>query len=199
MKTKTIWVWAVVFGAVATGTMYLFLFNPGKQPASQTKIQTNSEKKDTEEASKSKQSNNQPAPNIKDGGVVKLSLAPGKRAISIAVNEVQGVSGFITPGAYVDVVVMVPTPEGENASAQILLQNVRVLAVGQLNTTPENSTKVSVYRTVTLEVLPIEGSALAFAAQKGAVSLMLRAPGDSSATANAHITLDQLNKGVISR
>lgn len=192
MKTKTIWVFAVVFGLVAACAAYLMLQPKSPSQAAGPATQTN--KPASEDAAK-KQTNNQPVANFKDGGLANLSLSSGKRAVSVAVNEVQGVSGFITPGAYVDVVVMVPPPEGENMSAQILLQNIKVLAVGQLNATPDNNAKAAAYRTVTLEVMPNEGASLAFAGQKGAISLMLRAPGDTAAVPSAHITLEQLNKG----
>ncbi|MFC4767938.1 Flp pilus assembly protein CpaB [Effusibacillus consociatus] len=197
MKTKTIWIWAFLFGILASGALYATLSKKNTQLSSNTDTQSDADKKAADNSKKNP--GNGQTTGLKDGGLANLSLAQGKRAMSIAVNEVQGVSGFITPGAYVDVVVMVPPPQGENASAQILLQNVKVLAVGQLNATPENGSKGSLYRTVTLEVLPSEGSALAFAAQKGAVSLMLRPPGDTAGTPPSHITLEQLNKGVIPR
>jgi pilus assembly protein CpaB len=75
-------------------------------------------------------------------------LADGMKAVTIRVNDVEGVAGFVLPGERVDV--MLTRQQDKSAAADVVLQNVRVLAVDQL--ADERTEKPSVAKAVTLEV-----------------------------------------------
>ncbi|HJV46798.1 MAG TPA: Flp pilus assembly protein CpaB [Bacillota bacterium] len=176
MKTKTIWVWAVILGAMATVLFYLITF---KHPSTPTAVPAPT----TEVAKK---------PEVeKDKGA--LPISQGKRAVSIPVNEVQGVSGFVQAGDFVDVVVTSPA-NWTSESAQILIQHSKVLAVG--STLKSDDPKAKEYRTVTLEVTPIDGVSLSLAIQKGAnIQLMLRTPQDQATVPAVQKTMEGLMNG----
>ncbi|MGA2192026.1 MAG: Flp pilus assembly protein CpaB [Nitrospirota bacterium] len=109
-------------------------------------------------------------------GVLSYIIPSGHRAITVAVNEVVGVAGFVLPNSIVDVVATVNSPYGANARiSKIILQNVRVLAVGQILEQKEGK-PVSV-PTVTLDVAPGDAEKLALASENK-VQLILRHMGD---------------------
>ncbi|WP_102027448.1 Flp pilus assembly protein CpaB [Salirhabdus sp. Marseille-P4669] len=127
-----------------------------------------------------------------------FSIEEGKRAMSIPVNEIQNVSGYIRPGDYVDIVAIIPPIKGEVENAQILMQKIKVLATGNAiqNSTGE-SVSNNTYQLITLEVLPEEGAALAYASNTGYYTLMLRDKEDKGDSPHIHVTKENLNKGVI--
>jgi len=110
-------------------------------------------------------------------GITAL-LSPNQRAMTVKVDEASGVAGFLTPGSWVDVVVVVDKGEyNKSPIAKLLFQNLKVLGTGQkLETRPGD--KPQIVPTVTLEVSPEQGERLALAAQEGRISLVLRGQGD---------------------
>ena len=98
----------------------------------------------------------------------------GKRAVSIRVNDVSGVAGFLLPGDRVDVLLtrQLGTGGTKDLATDVILQNVVVLAIDQL--TDEQREKPQVARTATVEVAPDEAQKLALAMQVGNLSLALR-------------------------
>lgn len=107
------------------------------------------------------------------GGRATLSavLKGDRRAVSISVNAVSGVSGFLLPGDRVDI--MLTRKEGKNQrKISVLLQDIRILGVGQLAS--ERQDKPVVVRTVTVEATPTESQKLLLAQQIGTLSLILR-------------------------
>ena len=109
-------------------------------------------------------------------------LLPGMRAVSVAINDVRGVSGFVLPGTMVDVLL---TRRIEGAGSQtddqrsdVLLQNVRVLAIDQLANEKQSDPKVA--RTATLAVSLHDAQRLAVAEKVGVLSLALRKLEDST-------------------
>lgn len=112
-----------------------------------------------------------------DGRATLAALLPdGMRAISIPVNAVNGVSGFVLPGTMVDVL-LVRQIEGDGSTGQdqradVLLRNVQVLAVDQLANDKQGDPKVS--RTATLAVTPRDAQKLAVAGRLGTLQLTLR-------------------------
>ncbi|HKM54082.1 MAG TPA: Flp pilus assembly protein CpaB, partial [Isosphaeraceae bacterium] len=103
------------------------------------------------------------------------NIPPGMRAFAVEVSEQSGVSGFILPGHRVDVIRFEP---GEKAQqhAETILQNIQVLAAGQVFTRPEE--KALQNRTVTLAVTPEQVDILVAARAKGPLSLSLRGVND---------------------
>jgi pilus assembly protein CpaB len=109
----------------------------------------------------------------KSTGLLSLKVPAGMRAFSIKVNEVVGVGGFIVPDSRVDVVVTTaPIPNSQEKVAKIVLEDIRVLAVGQVIEQKEN--KPVTVNTVTLAVLPEEAEKLALAANDGIIQLVMR-------------------------
>ena len=107
-------------------------------------------------------------------------LPDGKRATAVRVNDVSGVAGFIQPNDSVDILVT-RTPMGGGSGnnpgqiTDVLLQNVRVIAMDQNATGADG--KPIMARTATLEVNTVEAQKLALAQQIGQLSLVLRKPG----------------------
>jgi pilus assembly protein CpaB len=107
------------------------------------------------------------------GGRATLStlIAEGMRAVTIRVNDVHGVAGFVLPGDRVDV--LLTRSEGENNPiTTILLQNVKVLGIDQ--EASDDKEKPQVAKAATLEVAPRQAQKLALGAQVGNLSLALR-------------------------
>ena len=101
-------------------------------------------------------------------------LDPNKLAVTVRVDDVSGVAGFINPGDRVDLLVEMPAPEakGEHFS-KIILQNLKVLSKGQIwDQTSEK--KPQVVTTVTLEVTPEEAEIVNLATNQGKIRLALR-------------------------
>lgn len=98
------------------------------------------------------------------------------RAVSVKVDAVVGVAGFIKPGARVDVLATLRTADAPNFS-NVILQDVRVLAVDQ-TLEQVNDGDPKVVNVATLEVLPEEAEHLVHAAHEGRLQLALRGPGD---------------------
>ncbi|MDW7646422.1 MAG: Flp pilus assembly protein CpaB [Desulfuromonadales bacterium] len=107
-------------------------------------------------------------------GLVAM-IEPGKRAMSIRVDEVIGVGGFVLPNTFVDVISI--TKDGRDSKrAETVLKNIQVLAIAQETFTEEGKAKV--VRTVTLSVTPKEAEKLALETHEGAIQLILRNPNE---------------------
>jgi pilus assembly protein CpaB len=111
----------------------------------------------------------------KDAGAMPLLIPPGMRAMSVAVDEVSDVAGFILPGAKVDV--LVSFLRGDKAFSKLMLENIAVLAVAQQIDNEKDTPQL--VKVVTLLVTPEEAERLALAAQQGALRLALRGYTDN--------------------
>jgi pilus assembly protein CpaB len=120
-------------------------------------------------------------------------LDDGKRAVTVRVDDVRGVAGFILPGDYVDVVLIAEDspPRRENYS-DILLQHVKVLAVDQLAS--ERQEQPTVAKAVTVEVTPEQAQKLLLATNIGKLSLILRRPEEANADAGRRVTERDLGR-----
>lgn len=101
---------------------------------------------------------------------VVQNLAPNTRAMAIKVDAVTAVGGLITPGDRVDIVLT--QGQSESMRAVTILQNIRIVGVDRQ--TDERSEQSAVAGTVTVEVTPEQGQALALAQKAGTLSLTLR-------------------------
>ena len=117
----------------------------------------------------------------------------GMKAVTIRVNDVDGVGGFVLPGDRVDVV-LTRQVDKTSASNEVVLQNGRVLAVDQ--SADERADKPAVVKAVTLEVDQVGAQRLSLAATVGSLSLMLRKAGETTADTPRRITLDDLTSWV---
>jgi pilus assembly protein CpaB len=118
-------------------------------------------------------------------------VGEGMKAVSVRVNDVEGVGGFVLPGDRVDVVLTRQLEKG-NATTEVVLQNARVLAVDQ--SADDRASKAAVAKAVTLEVDTVGAQKIWLAASVGSLSLLLRKAGEVSAEPTRRVTLDDLSK-----
>jgi pilus assembly protein CpaB len=112
------------------------------------------------------------------GGLAAL-LAAGSRAVSVRVDDVVGVAGFVHPGDRVDVIVTMSPRNDMVFASKVILQNVKVLAVGQdLEHSGRDAERAAPATVATLQVSPEESEALALAATRGKLLLALRGVTD---------------------
>ncbi|TJW11876.1 MAG: Flp pilus assembly protein CpaB [Mesorhizobium sp.] len=120
-------------------------------------------------------------------------LGEGMKAVSIRVNDVLGVAGFVFPGDRVDVLLTrkVRTAQGADQSfVDVLLQSMKVLAVDQV--ADESKDSPTVVKAVTLEVSTKDAQKLTLAADAGQLSLALRQAAASKGETTERITLSDL-------
>jgi pilus assembly protein CpaB len=118
------------------------------------------------------------------GGGLSVRIPPNMRAMSLKINEVTGVSGFVLPGDRVDVLVTIENAAGANvAVTKTILQDMEVVAAGAKTETKGNH-HITV-QTVTLLVGPDGAEKLALGTHQGKVHLSLRNPVDHELVAES--------------
>ena len=120
---------------------------------------------------------------------LSATLRDGLKAATVRVNDIDGVGGFVLPGDHVDVA-LTRQVDKTNASTEIVLQNVRVLAIDQI--ADERTDKPAVVKAVTLEVDVVGAQKLSLAASIGSLTLMLRKAGEANNQYTRRITLNDL-------
>ena len=119
-------------------------------------------------------------------------LQEGMKAVTIRVNDVVGVAGFVSPGDHVDVLLTRPVDKGAWVN-DVVIQNVHVLAIDQV--ADQRADKPSVVKAVTLEVDETGGQKLALASQVAGdnrLLLMLRKAGEVAGDKTRQITVTDL-------
>lgn len=124
------------------------------------------------------------------GGLASL-IAEGMRAVTIPVNMVDGVGGFIQPGDRVDIIFTREDRRTETPSASIIMANVKVLTVDQKANQRSETAKVA--KSVTLETDTNGAQRLALARTMGSLSLLLRSTGDAQSSITSEITETDLS------
>jgi len=126
-------------------------------------------------------------------GSLSARIRTGYRAVSIRVDDVSGVAGFVVPGDLVDVQYVTEQlgRKASNFRSDIILQSVRVLAVDQ--TSNQQVDAPTIARTITLEVSHMDAQALAVASESGQLSLVLRATGEALPTTTKSFSSRQLD------
>ena len=112
------------------------------------------------------------------GAGLPALIPPGMRAVSVRVNEVVSVAGFVSPGARVDVLLTGNTTSSSETQTNTVLENVEVVAVGQKlerNTTGDAQSAP----VITLLVSPDDAQKLTLASTQGKIQLSLRNPVDT--------------------
>jgi len=126
-------------------------------------------------------------------------IPAGYRALTVKVDEIVGVSGFVNPGSYVDVVaVIVPVNQGQAAQgpiSKIVLQNIKVLASGAKLDTPSDQRQPTQVNAVTLLVTPEQAEKLVLAANESKLQLVMRNFGDQEDTQTAGANKSSLLSG----
>ena len=117
-------------------------------------------------------------------------IEEGMKAVTVRVDDVVGVAGFVLPGDRVDVLLTRQRDKGD-AFSDIILQNLKVLAIDQLN--DDRSVKPTLSRTVTLEVNTNQAQRLIVGQNVGALTLVLRPAGQPNTEPRQRVTSAQLN------
>ncbi len=113
-------------------------------------------------------------------------LEEGKRAVTVRVDDVRGVAGFVLPGDFVDIVMIADEVSSRRQSySDILLEHIKVLAIDQIASEAEE--KPTVARAVTLEVTKEQAQKILVASNVGKLSLILSRPVESSRDPNRRI------------
>jgi pilus assembly protein CpaB len=129
---------------------------------------------------------------------VSALLDDGMGAVTIQVDEVVGLAGLVLPGDRVDVFATQAAAGGVEGSKSAtfndrILQNVRVLAIGQL--ADERAEKPSVVRAVTVEVTAAGAQKVALAQRTGVLSLMLRKAGETASLSSRRMAAGEIGEG----
>jgi pilus assembly protein CpaB len=119
-------------------------------------------------------------------------LSPGMKAVTIRVNDVNGIAGFVLPGDRVDV--MLTRKEDKAAFTEVLLQGVRVLGVDQI-ADERTDKKALVAKSVTLEVKIEDAQRVILASAIGNLALALRSPATSGMSPTTRMTPAGLIEG----
>jgi pilus assembly protein CpaB len=113
------------------------------------------------------------------GAGLQVKINPGKRAMSVRIDDVSGLNGMLQPDSRVDILVSLRDAKRENGQqvAKLFMSNMRVLSVGTLTQTTVDNRPITA-PTITLEVTPVEAEQLTVAQQEGRIGLVLRGYGD---------------------
>lgn len=132
-------------------------------------------------------------------------LAPiipvGMRAVTVRVNDVVGVAGFVLPGMRVDILVTGRPPSGAETVTTTVLQNITVLSAGQ-TMAPDARGQAINAPTVTLLVSPEQAEVITLAGSEGRIQLVLRNGSDNDLNKTAGVTVNSLygnRKGGVAR
>jgi len=130
------------------------------------------------------------------GAGLSATIPEGMRALSVSVNEVVGVAGFVIPGTMVDVLVTGNIPAGSGTVTRTILENVRVLAAGQ-KIEQDRDGKPQTVPVITLLVNPEDAAKLTMAANQGKLQLALRNTVDTKLVSPAPVLQATLFGGVL--
>jgi pilus assembly protein CpaB len=126
------------------------------------------------------------------GGGLAISIPDGMRAVSVRVDEVVAVAGFVTPGTRVDVLVTLNRlGAGREVTTRAVLQNVQVLAAGQ-SVERDRDGKPLTVTVITVLVAPAQAELLALASIEGRIQLALRPSLDTVQVVTAGASIQQL-------
>jgi pilus assembly protein CpaB len=131
------------------------------------------------------------------GAGLSPTIPEGMRAMSVKVDDVVGVAGFVVPGTRVDMLVTLRQPGQANAGgmARTLLSNILVLYSGTNSTGAETRDKPAPVTVVTVAVTPSDMERLVLAAAEGQISLALRNPLDDAPTDTKGVSISALLNG----
>ncbi len=126
----------------------------------------------------------------KTAGVMPLLIPSGMRAMSVAVDEVADISGFVQPHTRVDVLLAISGSGGESSFSRIVLQNIEVIAVAQ--EIERTKDEPEVVKVVTLLVTPVDAERLSLANREGTIRLAMRNYSDGAIVATRGVAIDEL-------
>jgi len=128
-------------------------------------------------------------------GSLSTMIEAGKRAVTLAVDDVRGVAGFIFPGDFVDVILTRSNNGSDSAQnfSEVILQHVKVLAVDQV--AGERQEHPTIAKAVTVELGPEQALKALLATNIGRLSLILRQAAESESGPGARVTERDLAPG----
>jgi pilus assembly protein CpaB len=134
---------------------------------------------------------------LEAGAGLPPTIPSGMRAMSVRVDEVVGVAGFVLPGTRVDVIVTVrETPDRREPMSRTVVSNVLVLTAGtRIDQEEARSGEPRPSTVVTLAVTPTDVEKIALGAAEGQLSLALRNPLDAAPTATSGIRVGPMMEG----
>jgi pilus assembly protein CpaB len=133
---------------------------------------------------------------IGSGAGLPPSIPPGMRAMSVKVDEVIGVAGFVVPGTRVDLLVTLRGNGTDETMSRTVISNVLVLTAGtRLDQQQAKDGQPQPSSVVTLAVSPNDAERIALASSEGRISLALRNPLDVEPTDTPGIKVTRLMKG----
>jgi len=121
-------------------------------------------------------------------------LDESKRALTVRVDDVSGVAGFIHPRDKVDILVDMKLQGANDSFSKTILQNITVMTIGQ--TWEQKESKPIVVNTVTLEVTPEQAEILNLASTEGKIRLALRGRRNENVVETSGVAASQLLTGV---
>lgn len=124
-------------------------------------------------------------------------LDESKRALTVRVDDVSGVAGFVHPRDKVDILVDIKIPSAKDSFSKTILQNITVMTIGQTWEQKEN--KPVVVNTVTLEVTPEQAEILNLASTEGKIRLALRSRRNENIVETSGVATSQLLTGVVKK
>jgi len=135
----------------------------------------------------------------KADGSLAYSIEPGMRAVTIAVDEVTGISNMIVPNNHVDIIgqykVKVEQSNGKEKEIDyttMLLENVKVLAVDKYKTEQEKAGAENSYVTITIQVTPLQAMETSMSEFTGQLRAVLRSPLDNNTTSLPALTIEKI-------
>jgi len=130
----------------------------------------------------------------KSAGVMPLLIPDGMRAMSVPVDEVSVIAGFVKPKTHVDVLAAISGSSAEQPSfSKVVVQNVEVLAVAQ--EIDQSKDEPQVVKVVTLLVTPAQAEKLTLASREGTLRLAMRSYGDERIVATPGADVKELLRG----
>ena len=129
----------------------------------------------------------------KTAGVMPLLIPVGMRAVSVQVDEVSDIAGFVLPHAHVDILIALANQGGggpDKPFSKIVLQNVEVLAVGE--EVEKKKDDPEVVKVVTFIVTPQDAERLALATREGTLHLAMRNYSDNRVVLTGGTDVDQM-------
>jgi len=134
-----------------------------------------------------------------DTGAISGRLRPGVRAMTIAVDEVNSLSGMLQPGDRIDLMLSVRPPPGAGGFVQpeftrTVMQGVPVMATGRQSRAGsiDDASTGRPYTSITVEVNPDQAQQLVVAQRSGKLTAVLRNPGDRTAVADRRLDVNML-------
>jgi pilus assembly protein CpaB len=124
---------------------------------------------------------------------LSFKITEGHRAVTLSVNSVSGVAGFVLPGDYVDCIVTIDPPNDDTTVTTVVAENIRVLAAGKF--VHEEGNEQLVVDTVTLDAPADVVTAIIQASERGSLRLVLRPAVDESNKAIRAHSLSQFSQG----